>query len=104
MSAATKQTKCQECAFKGELLAHLKGIKNEINNGFKDIRSNIDKVERDQYKQWDKIGEISVLTGQNAVKIEGNSEKISSVKYVLYVLITLSITNLGFLINLAIEK
>lgn len=97
--------------FKGELLARidgakqtvgakLDGIQKEIELGFRDIRTNIDKVERSQIESWKKITDNSVDIGKNSEKIKTQNSINNSFKWVMGILITLSLANLGFLITI----
>ncbi|MCK5601027.1 hypothetical protein KAR91_04100 [Candidatus Pacearchaeota archaeon] len=74
--------------------AQIKGLSNEIKAGFMDIRTNIDKIEREQLSSRED-------RTKNSVNIGINSQKLSSFKWVMAILITLSLGNLACLIKIA---
>jgi hypothetical protein len=99
---------CTKCSFRGEVLAELKGIreiveakldgiKSEVGNGFQGIRINIDKIERNQTKQWQNIAE-------HGQKIGINSQKLSGFKWVIGILITLQLSTFASVIWVALKK
>jgi molybdenum cofactor biosynthesis enzyme MoaA len=120
-----QKTGCKNCSLRAEIVAQLEGIKgvldatlagvkSEINTGFQGMRINIDKIQGVQIKQWEslishskKIGvNTQILTAFPAINttVGENSKSISSLKSVLGLLTTLSLVNLGFLVNMAMAR
>ncbi len=99
---------CGSCTLKDEILARLDGlnstidakltgIQSEIGGGFQSIRVNIDKVERTQIKQWERLIEYGEKVGIN-------SQKLSGFKWVVGILITLQLSTFGSVIWIALRK